>query len=428
MSLIRSTSVYTAMNVISSSVPFLLMPVLTRYLTPEDYGIIAMFGVLLGIVGTLTGLSVHGAIARQYFEKGEIDFPKYVTCCFLILVVSTMVVSLFIWMCSGYIDRYSGFPGSWLGTVVAVSVGQFITTIILTLWQVQVKPVAYGVFQILISVANVAFSILFVVVFDFGWRGRVVGQVITYSVFTLISFAVLLKGSWLKVGYESSYVRHALKFGVPLIPHVLGMFLIAFSSRILMKNMCGLAETGIFLAGLQISMVIWLLQDSFNRAWVPWFFGHLKADNETSKRLIVKITYAYFVVILAIAMFFALIAPLIIKFFLGKDFRDATVYVVWISLGYAFNGMYKMVTNYIYYVNKTYLVGCITLVAATINVICGYLLIRINGRIGAAQAMMFSFLLSYLITWFVSAKIYPMPWISVLRDAKFRFVNMVAKL
>jgi len=67
------------------------MPILTRYLTPEDYGIIAMFGVLLGITGAIIGVSVHSAIQRQYFERDRIDFHKYIACCFIILATSAVV-------------------------------------------------------------------------------------------------------------------------------------------------------------------------------------------------------------------------------------------------------------------------------------------------------------------------------------------------
>jgi O-antigen/teichoic acid export membrane protein len=75
-SLFQSAGIYTAAHLLTASVPFLLLPILTRYLTPADYGIVAMFQVILGIVSALIGLSIHGAIGRQYFEKDTIDFPK----------------------------------------------------------------------------------------------------------------------------------------------------------------------------------------------------------------------------------------------------------------------------------------------------------------------------------------------------------------
>ena len=64
-SLFQSAFIYTLTRAINSAIPFFLMPVLTRYLTPVDYGIVAMFGVLLSFVASFTGLSIHGAIASS---------------------------------------------------------------------------------------------------------------------------------------------------------------------------------------------------------------------------------------------------------------------------------------------------------------------------------------------------------------------------
>lgn len=86
--LIRSASIYTLTNVINKAIPFLLLPILTRYLTPEDYGIVSMFGVLVSLVTPFTGLSIHGAIARMYYEIDSVDIKAYITNCLLILLLT----------------------------------------------------------------------------------------------------------------------------------------------------------------------------------------------------------------------------------------------------------------------------------------------------------------------------------------------------
>ena len=45
--LVKNIFIYTSSNILKSTLPFLLLPVLTRYLSPADYGIIATFEVLL---------------------------------------------------------------------------------------------------------------------------------------------------------------------------------------------------------------------------------------------------------------------------------------------------------------------------------------------------------------------------------------------
>ena len=52
---LKDVSIYTLASIINATIPFLLMPVLTRYLSPTDYGIIA---IAQSIIGFLTPFKV----------------------------------------------------------------------------------------------------------------------------------------------------------------------------------------------------------------------------------------------------------------------------------------------------------------------------------------------------------------------------------
>jgi O-antigen/teichoic acid export membrane protein len=100
----------------------------------------------------------------------------------------------------------------------------------------------------------------------------------------------------------------------------------------------------------------------------------------------------------------------LLRLLVGKDFQKAASIIVWISLGYAFDGMYYMVTNYIFYSYKTYLLAVITLISGILNILMTLFLVEINNMVGAAQAFMISYFFQFLFTWIVSAKVYQMPW------------------
>ena len=74
-------------------------------------------------------------------------------------------------------------------------------------------------------------------------------------------------------------------------------------------------------------------------------------------------------------------------------------------MGYAFNGMYKMVGVYIFYAQKTSYLALTTFFAAIVNIIISYYLIKANGAIGAAQATTIAFLLVFLFDWILSNKV-----------------------
>jgi len=408
--LARSAGIYTTTNILNRAIPFLLLPVLTRYLSPEDYGIATMFSVAVGIVSVFTGLNTHGAIGRQYFERDKINFPQYITNCLYIFAISSFFVALIILIFSRYISKVTEIPQGWLWAVWVVSVGQFITIVNLTLWQVQVKPLPYGIYKILMTIGNLGLSVLFVVFLAMKWQGRILAQVLSIGTFALFSFLILKKNRWLEKGYKSDYIKDALKFGVPLIPVTIGGIVMTMVDRVLITNMIGIGDTGIYTVGAQIGMIIGLVGDSFNHAWTPWLYGKLGRDDFKDKIKIVKITYLYNILIIILALLLGFLAPRFLNIFVGRDFSGAGIYVIWIALGYAFNGMHKMVGGYIYYVKKTYILLFKYLIIVVINVFLSYYLIKINGALGAAQGTMLAFLISYIFSWIIASKIYKMPW------------------
>lgn len=409
-SLFKSVGVYSVTNVINSAIPFFMLPIMTRYLTPQDYGIVAMFTVMVGVVMAFTGLSVQGAIGRQYFEEDTIDFPKYVTNCLYILVVSSVIVGLILWFFSEWISKLTQFPAGWLWAVLLASIGQFIIIVVLTLWQVRVRPVPYSVFQVSFTLTIMSLSIWFVVGLGMNWQGRIQAQVIACVLFVLLGFIVLWRNGCLKRGYDSSYIRHALKFGIPLIPYTCGGLAISMTDRVLITKMVGIADTGIYVVGAQVGMIIGLIETSFNQAWMPWLFTQLKKNNSVMNLKIVKITYLYGILILITAILLSAIAPWFMRFFLGKNFASADKYVFWIAIGYAFSGIYKMFANYIFYVQTTQYLVWITFFTGVVNVFMCYILIRLNGAIGAAQGMMCASITSFLLTWVLASRLYKMPW------------------
>ena len=95
-SLLKNASVYTVSNLINALIPFLLIPVLTRYLTPEDYGITAMMGVMIGFLTPFIGLSLHGSISVNFYKKDEFNFPEYVSNCLLILILTSICATFLV--------------------------------------------------------------------------------------------------------------------------------------------------------------------------------------------------------------------------------------------------------------------------------------------------------------------------------------------
>jgi len=383
---------------------------MTRYLTPTDYGIVVTFNVLLSVMVVFVGLSMHGAINVNFFKLNKDELKEYIGNVFCILFFSFVLVFIIVYILKSNFSFFTKFPENWVPYIVVVALFQSIFAITLGLWRVEQKSLTYGLFQISRTILNASLSVVFVVLLCWGWQGRILGVITTSVIFGLLSIFVIYKREYIKFSFNKKYIKDALFFGVPLIPHALGGWIISGIDRIFINSMVGVASTGIYTVGYQVGAIIGLLAHSFNLTWSPFLFEKLKENNPSTKVKIVKFTYLYNVCIILAALALSFIAPYFLKFFVSKNFYFAYKYVLWISLGYAFNGMYFMVVNYIFYVKKTYILAWVTFSSAGINVLLNYFFIKANGAIGAAQATTITFFIKFIIVWILSAKVCRMPW------------------
>lgn len=416
--LVSSTLIYTFTNALGAGIPFLMLPVLTRVLVPADYGRVAMFSVVVTVLGALTGLNVHGAVGIRYLARDKLDFPRYVATCLAILGVSTTVVIVMVLALLPLLERFTSLPGTWLLAAVVVSGGQFVIQLQLVIWQYAKSPWKYGAFKVGQSFLDAGLSLLLVLAFGLSWQGRAAGIGIATLVAAALALILMLRVGWARFPASSAYARDALLFGAPLVPHVIGGMLIAMIDRFLVSNVLNLASTGVYMVSVQIGSVFALATESFNRAYVPWLLESLDSSSVARERHIVRFTYVYFVAVSLVALLMGLLAPAALNFIVGEKYHAAGSLVVYMCLGFAFGGMYYMVAPYVFLRGRTASLAAITLTCGLLNVPLCYWLLKRNGVAGAAQAFMLAQAMLFAATWVLANKSRPMPWLNALFAAK----------
>lgn len=412
-SLIKSTAVYSVSNIINALIPFLLLPVLTRVLTPTDYGVVAMFISLLGFLGAFTGVSVQGAVNVRYVNRETIDYPRYVGSCLFILLISTGVTFGVVLLFQTPLSNFTAIPPFWLLIAVLVSGSTFLTQVRLGIWLMAKKSFAYGTFQVLQSLFNMGLSLVFVLLLHRGYQGRLWGQSLAALLFALFALVSLRLDGWVSFKPCWRYVREGLDFGIPLLPHVLGGFLVSLADRFIINKLLGLEAAGVYMVAAQIGMGMLLLSDAFNKAFVPWLYENLVNPTQQMKLKIVRFTWIYFIVALLLAGVIASLSHTIIVIIAGAAYAEAAKPLVWLGLGQALGGMYFMVTNYIFYKRKTMLLSWVTLLGGCVGVVLTWYLVPILGIAGAGISFSFAMCLRFFLTWYLANKVYPMPWLEL---------------
>jgi len=406
---------YVSINIINASIPFFLLPILTTYLTPTDYGTLTNIDVIIRFTLPFILLGVNGAINTAYFRNERHTFPAYFKSGISINLIASILITCIFFVFSNFLNKITKVPQIWLLIIPTYCLLQSITTICQSLFQMQKKAVNYGIFLISLTIINFTVSILFVVVFKYNWQGRISGILISYIILSIVSLVYFNQKKLLSSSYNKEYINDILKFGIPLIPHLISGPLVQFSDRLFITHYSGLSNAGIYNVAYQIGTVINLITVGFNQAFVPYLYEKLKNIDLSGKKRIVKQSYALMLGYLIMAIMLWIVSPFIFKIFINSRYWEAQNYILPIALGSSFGGMYLLVTNYIFYTKKTYLLTIATISNGLTSVFLNSILVRKYGAQGAAITFMISNFLIFISVWIISSRIYKMPWIKKIQ-------------
>lgn len=372
-----------------------------------------MFQTLLGALGAFVGLSAAGAAGRKYYDDNVTDaeLGRYIGSCLQLLVISVVVVFIPMLILRDSLSNWLGLDRKWILWAVGLSAFMVVVNLRLGQWQVRKNARSYGAIQVSKSILDLGFSLLFVVVLLLGADGRISAQILATGLFALLALWLLKRDKLLCVlVWNKAHYKEIVRFGVPLIPHVGGVFLLASADRFIINSELGLADAGVYMVAVQLAMGVALIFDAVNKAYIPWLFEKLRENDLHQKKKIVRYTYLWYLVIMAGAIAGFFVGPLVVRLIAGPGYEQAGELIGWLLLGQAFGGMYLMVTNYIFYSKRTGLLSAATITSGLLNLLLLLVLIKLLGLAGAAISFAIAMAVRFLLTWWAAQKRHPMPW------------------
>ncbi len=403
---------------ISKAVPFFMLPILTKYLSPEEYGVLAIFLIFISIYSALVGMSVNTNISKNFYHVSKAELSNIIGNIFYILMTTLSVYFIFTLGISSQFDTIFAIPSWLLLGVPFIAFMQMINNLNTTILRNEQRAYMFGVFEVFLTVLTMLVTIICLVVFELGWQSQVVGIFIGGIVFSIIGIIYMYKRGYITMQYNSEKIKSILHISVPLIPSYLGGIIIAVSDRIFIEQMVGLGAVGLYAVGYTFGMVVMLFTDAFIKAWSPWFYKNIANPTNSKKQQIVKYTYIFIVGLFILAGATSVVAEFILPYFVDKKFYGASEFIFWIALGYAVRGVYQIFFPYLVHISRTSFLGLSSMIAAIVNLILNYLLIDIYGAIGAAYATVVAFAVSALLVFWYQQKNFYMPWFARRKNVK----------
>jgi O-antigen/teichoic acid export membrane protein len=407
LGLVRSGAIYGAANVLSAAVPFLLLPVLTRALSPQQYGEVISFYLLVAVCGAVAGLGLHSAVGVRWLDRGAGDPGSYTGSAIVLVLLTTFVSALLAAIAAPRIGIELS-PG--LCALAAVVAGaNVLQSMRFAVWQSHERPFPAAMLQVALAVLNVGLSLMAVLMLHLGGRGRILGAAAASAVMAIVSIASMVyDGAATTASWRD--LRALLRFGVPLTPHTLAATLLGNADRFAVASHLGAASLGVYGTATQLGSVIGVLADACTKAYSPTVYRWLSQRSARSRLRVVAVAYLSIPVwlVLAGALWFGfmLAAPLL----LGSAYRSASVLALWFLLGGALNAIYLNIAGLFFFTGRTEWISVASVGASVLALlVASPAVVRFGVNGGGATYFLSQFAL-LLAAFALARRIAPMPW------------------
>ncbi len=399
---------YTVFAFFNKGISFLLIPLFTRYLTTESYGIYALFLTLTMICDPFLAFCMHEAVANVYFRQSEYSIREYVST-FLFFCAGTFTAQIVV--LGGVCFFTSGIDVPvWFLLAPLVALSRIMLTLLLWMWQLAENPIPCGRLNFCYLVAQLALQVAVTVFLKLEWRGVLAAQGVLALVIIPVALLILRKNGWFGLCFRKDCLRYGLKFGIGLLPASLAICLNDSMGRLFISKLFPLSEVGIYSAGQKLGAVMLIYTQSFFNVYRPWLFKKLAGDIRQEKRKILLSVVFACASMTGFALLGSLLMYLCSGFVLGKGFERSVVFVFWSTSAYALHGMYSVVSLFIYQTGKSWILSCLTVTAVCVNALGTWYFLRTSGLIGAAYAPVLAWLVAVVLAIIVAIKLMKPRW------------------
>ncbi len=401
----KDSLIYGVGGVAAKGISFFLLPIYTRLFTPTEYGIIEMLTVLSSFLATLLTMGMDSAQSFYFFqqkEKGKQSQVNVITAVLqwrlswgIVIVCAAILISpllnkLFFDKQLIWYYFVLAFAGCFFSQLMNQSVQVF---------RLLYQPWNYLGITLSQTIISASLAIFLVAWLKWGIDGFLIAFVVGSILGTIL-------GWWTIRTYIDCSVWHQqwwpklLKFGLPLVPAGLGMYVLNTSDRWFIIHYQGQDALGLYAVGVKFAMLISLAVTTFRQAWWPIAMDAI--HTEEGPELFRTIARIYLGLGTAAVVLMTAISPFLVRWLTSPAYYSAYPIIGTLAWSSLFYGFYLVVCAGIWKTEKTGWNSLIMGFAPLLNIVLDSIFVPQWGIIGAAIATSISFLVWNAIALVVS--------------------------
>ena len=394
--LFRGTIAVSIANASAQFVGLLLLPLFTKYLSPEDFGIISMVSLIVTVLALIYNPGIMSATMRLYHSTESENERKLLigsTHRFFLFVPIIPIILCLIFgenLFSFLFKDFDFYPYGFLALLLAffIQPSRMWTTMMTLLYKIE-KTAFLTALSVLLGLIS---AVILVVVFNLGAMGRVLAMFVPALFLYFISLYTVNKytqGNW---SFDS--IKKQLIFGMPLIIGLWAYQGLNFIGKYFLEILSNLENVGLYTVGTTLASAPLFLVLGFKQLWSPIFYENM---NNKDYEIISKLITYFTVIISLLCLILTLFSKEIIISLLDKEFHLIIPIISFLLLATFFNGLLTISNTFLSFNNDFSKISFFALIATISNIILNVLLIPYYGILGASISLMLSYFIYYLL-------------------------------
>lgn len=380
---------------------FILVPLYTRRLTTQEYGILSIVAVFTGMLTFIYELGMVSALSRQYYEYNDAKSrDKVISTAFTFVFIWAIVVTLFLLYFASPISQLLLHTGG-LRDIIVISLLYVFFTALIFVPQTVLRVEERSSLFVILSVTRVVLTVAFTAAYlSFAEKALLsVFQAMLWA--TVVSAVTYLFFTYRRIRLfviSAVDLRQMLMFGVAFFPAALFTWIIDYSNRYILSLYVDMGQVGVYSLGQKISQIVIIAIKAFHLACVPIMFSMAaKAD---AKRIFSAI-FTYFIFVLS---FFVLALCLygkeLVLLLSNPAYLEAYKVIPVLAISGIGYGAYLYFVTGLSIAKKVVNQPIILAFVALVNVPLNIVLIKNTGMLGAALATLLTYVIITSLTYF----------------------------
>ncbi len=376
--------------------------IFSKLFEPAKYGDYILVLTTVNVMGIISCYWLNSAIMRLLSQHKTLrEINVFFSSSLFLAVISIVCSVLLFWtilMVIGHILSNNLQHLMFLGLLLFVALSFY--DVCLTILSARRNIVAYGIFFIWRSLSPVFLGSLIVIFFDFSIEGLLWGNLLGLIIFFPFLYRIAFNG-FVNIPEDCSVstMKEILKFGFPLVPSYLSIWVLRLSDRYILEFYRNSYEVGLYSIGYDLSeKVVQFASTFFMLSSAPLiFFTWEKVGKEATENFVQKLTRYYMLITIPVVLIMCMLSQEILILFSRHAYIAAWKIVPFVSVSTFLAGMQWMAQRGLLLANKTKLIMYCYLGSCITNVILNIFLIPKYGFIAAGVTTLVSYTVLLLV-------------------------------